>query len=112
MIAERIKSLLTSDMQAITYIGEFPATPSDVIVIMESGGRPDVYFGMQALYRPRIDIYVRHNSYVSGYALCEQIKSILTVNLSGVIISNDVAYEGRDKDNRNVWHITLQVFYQ
>lgn len=114
MIAENIKQLFPNELQALTYIGEFPTDVDKCIAIAEIGGPHGTYFNKDQLNEPYVKIAVRDPLYPRGYALVDLLKKILAsytdAKTLSIILIKDIMYFGRDDKRRNMWQMTFKVF--
>ena len=102
------------------FIGKEPVSPDDCVTIFDTPGEPpDTFYSNDAVYnRPSIQIRVRNTSYLSGWAIINNIKVLLhnlaqtTVNgtlYSAVFCSSEPALLDWDANDRARFVTTFDI---
>lgn len=116
MIAEKVKNILNSNLQAITYISELPTDVDNCIALQEAGGPHGTYFAKDRFDTPYLKVLVRNRSYQVGYELIVALKNALASYTNhqefGLVLVGDIMYFGRDDARRNLFQLTFKVFSQ
>ena len=104
-----IKTLLTA-IETYIYLGDYPDTPDNLLVIYETSGRdPDKCMDGGKYEKPSFQVYVRNTSYATGISNCEAIKDVLSLISNTTINDNfylsirqrgDIMRLGKDYKNR------------
>lgn len=115
MIAEYIESLLPSTIPKV--IGDLPATPEEIVGIMEYDSSINTeYFGPRlssSIIGPIIKIVVRSKTYPQGQDWAEQIKNTLhryqDSKLLSVLMVGNPSYLGRSAEKLHEFQVTFQT---
>ena len=118
--SEDIKDILEDGTDLVfgtdLFIGLGPSSPDNVVVIRDSGGAaPETQYTYKY---PTVQIYVRNNSYQSGWKQAETIMSCLhalhgevwgAVTYVLIKASSEIMFLGVDENNRAEFSVNFQI---
>lgn len=118
--SKHIKDILEADTSLVfgtdLFIGLGPTTPDNIVVLRDTGGRPPV--AQYSYEYPTIQVYVRNNSYESGWNQIEVVKACLhaiTNRVCGaerfilILASSEIMYLGNDENDRAEFSLNFEI---
>lgn len=114
MVEQRIKALFPEALESITYIGELPSAPQNVIAIMlYSGAGNAEYFATGTVCKPVIKIVLRNQSYAQAKQYIEEIKEALHRHhddyFISILMQGYPIYLGKDEQKLHEFQIVFNI---
>jgi hypothetical protein len=122
--SEDIKDMLLDDSSlglvfaTNLFIAKMPSTRTDCVVLVDTGGSPDVTLDNIKFYNTSLQIRVRHTSYTDGWELINNIVGSLLDRVqetwngtlySAIVLSSEIAPLGSDDKERHLFSVNLNL---
>jgi hypothetical protein len=97
------------------FIGKEPSSPDNCVSVKDTGGFPPE---RHANYRPTVQVLVRNNGYLDGYAKAAAVytalhektnTSVSTTRYLHVLAMGEIIYVGQDEAGRCLFSLNFEI---